>query len=93
LNALGIVAKDQQMADGYVISAKPDYLRADGCFYLLLIFGYEPLGMSLCRLRGRLFMQRLNMKKRPDSSTVYYNKRRKFHIRPQPGRWLLTPET
>jgi hypothetical protein len=63
LNALGIVAKDQQLVDGYMISSKLDFLKTYGYVYLILIFGYEPLGMSLCRLRGRLFMQRLNLKK------------------------------
>jgi len=65
LNALGIVAKDQRLADGYMISGKLDFLKTYGYVHLLLIFGYEPLGMSLCRLRGRLFMQRLNLKKTP----------------------------
>jgi hypothetical protein len=68
LNALGLVAKDQQLPGGYLISRKPDFFRAYGCVYLLLIFGYEPLGMSLCRLRARLFMQRVNMKKLPATS-------------------------
>jgi len=68
LNALGIVAKDQQLADGYMISDKLDFLWDYGYVYLLLIFGYEPLGMSLCRLNGRLFMQRVNMKERTDPS-------------------------
>jgi len=68
LNALEIVAKDLQLAEGFLISGKPDFLCAYGYVYLLLIFGYEPLGKSLCRLRGRLFMQRLNMKKLPDTS-------------------------
>jgi hypothetical protein len=72
LNALGIVAKDQQLADACLISGKPNFLRAYGYIFLLLIFGYEPLGMSLCRLRGRLFMQRLNMEKLSDSSVKYY---------------------
>jgi hypothetical protein len=68
LNALGIVAKDQQVADGCRISGKPDFLSANGYGSLPLIFGYEPLGMSLCRLRARLFMQRVNMEKLPNSS-------------------------
>jgi hypothetical protein len=68
LNALWTVAKDQQLADGYMISGKLDFLWDYGNVYLLLIFGYEPLGMSLCRLHGRLFMQRVNMKERPDPS-------------------------
>jgi hypothetical protein len=63
LNALGIVVKDQQLVDAYLIGGKPDFLWAYGYVYLLLVFDYEPLGMSLCRLRGRLFMQRVNMKK------------------------------
>jgi len=70
LNALGIVAKDQQAPGGYIANGKPDFLRAYVHVYLLLIFGYEPLGMSLCRLRGRLSMQRLNMKKLPDPSFI-----------------------
>jgi len=56
LNALGIVAKEQQFAYSFIISGKLDFVRAQGYVSLLLIFGYEPLGMSLCRLRGRLFM-------------------------------------
>jgi hypothetical protein len=68
LNALGIVAEDQQLADGCVISGKPDFLRAYVYPYLPLIFGYEPLGMSLRRLRGRLFMQRVIMQKLTDPS-------------------------
>jgi hypothetical protein len=62
LNALGIVAEDQQFGDGCAIRSKTDFLRAYAYIYRLLIFGYEPLGMSLRRLRGRLFMQRLNLK-------------------------------
>jgi len=62
LNALGIVAKDQQLTDGFMISGKLDLLKAYGYVYLILIFGYEPLGMSLCGLRGRLFMQRVYLK-------------------------------
>jgi hypothetical protein len=62
LNALGIVAKDQQLPEGDRHSGKLALLRAYGYFHLRLIFGYEALGMSLCRLRGRLFMQRVNLK-------------------------------
>jgi hypothetical protein len=70
LNALGIVAKDQQLAGGCLIRGKPDSLQAYGYICLPLIFGYEPLGMSLCRLRGRLFMQRLIMEKLPESLII-----------------------
>jgi len=66
LNALGIVAKDQQLADGCMVGGKPDFLCAYGYVYLLLIFGYEPLGMTLCGLRGRLFMQRVDLEKLPE---------------------------
>jgi hypothetical protein len=69
LNALGIVAKDQQLADGCMISVKYDFHEAYVDVYLLLILGYEPLGMSLCRSRGRLFMQRIGLKKLPDPPT------------------------
>jgi hypothetical protein len=78
LNALGTVAKDQQLADGCRISGKPNCLRAYGYIYLLLIFGHEPLGMSLCRLRGQLFMLRLNMEKLPDS-TINFKKTKILH--------------
>jgi hypothetical protein len=68
LNTLGIVAKDQQFDDSYLISGKQDFPCAYGYVYLLLFFGYEALGMSLCRLRRQLFMQRVNLKKRPAPS-------------------------
>jgi hypothetical protein len=68
LDALGIVARGQQLAGGCMVSGKLDFLRAYGYVSLPLIFGYEPLGMSLCRLGGRLLMQRRNMKKLPDPS-------------------------
>jgi hypothetical protein len=71
LNALGIVAKDQQLSDSCLLGGKPDFLCAYGYVYLLLIFGCEPLGMSLCRLRGRLFTQRVNLKKRLNPSNIH----------------------
>jgi hypothetical protein len=43
LNALGIVAKDQQYADGFMMSGKLDFAHALGYISLPLIFGYEPL--------------------------------------------------
>jgi hypothetical protein len=61
MNALGIVAKDQQLARCYMIAGELDLLWTYGCVRLPRIFGCEPLGMSLCRLRGRLFMQRINL--------------------------------
>jgi hypothetical protein len=69
LNALGIVTKEQQLAGIYIISGEGDFLLSLGYVYLLLIFGYQPLGMSLCRLRGRLFMQRINLKS-VETSTI-----------------------
>jgi hypothetical protein len=68
LNALGIVAKERQLAGCRIIRCKPDFLRAYGYIHLLLVFGYEPLGKSLCRLRERIFMQRVNLKKLPEPS-------------------------